>query len=715
MTRTDRMSIALVVAFTAAGLAVMPVTKDRIFLLSAFVLMAASAIIAAIVRRLGGNSLVATVLAFIPGVALWLLTVGDDPRPMISDTWTFVILSVPPMEPHSGFRLIAALGLWLLYLVGEILANDLEQPAWTFPVLLTPYLVPALGMRIPTPLGYGVWAGLGWLAVLLADAAWRNREHSGRPRAASATAAATALGAVAVVVSLVVAPLLPLAGIWTLGAGLAGLSVWNDPNADLVRSLRSTSSVPVLTYVTDQPGGTYLRLATLPYVDDDGFHDRTTTALPPDRWTPDTPGDGRPGQTRWINITSEKFASKWLPLPPGTVNFAITQEGAVPADGWSYDPLTRNVTASGVSNAIATYGLRYQATFSPATLRQVRYYSAGDPRDDGLTLGLPPGMDVSAVRELAEEAVGSSNAGQQALDLVEWFASGDYVYDTATVDGSTLETIEDFLFGSRRGYCEQFAGAMALMARTLGIPSRVVIGFLPGTQQADGSWAVAPRQMHAWVELYLSNPRGASGWYQFDPTPAAALAAAEAAAQASAATVLPVPEPEPEPSESVPEETPSALPSASADPVDPGTPPAETSLPIAAWAPIAAGVVLLALAATPALVRTSRRRRRLSALGPPGRRAEEAWDELRDAVLDAGRSWPSASPRRTAGLLAPVFGGRSDEFAALALLVERARFAPTDADVGQWVDPTEVGGRLSRALRDQTPWWRRLWPRSVFR
>ena len=87
--------------------------------------------------------------------------------------------------------------------------------------------------------------------------------------------------------------------------------------------------------------------------------------------------------------------------------------------------------------------------------------------------------------------------------------------------------LASFLFEDRAGYCQQYAGAMALMLRMLGIPSRVVSGFAPGTltTRSDEVYEIRDLDAHSWVEVYF---RGI-GWVTFDPTPAAAPAASQAA------------------------------------------------------------------------------------------------------------------------------------------------------------------------------------------
>jgi hypothetical protein len=79
-----------------------------------------------------------------------------------------------------------------------------------------------------------------------------------------------------------------------------------------------------------------------------------------------------------------------------------------------------------------------------------------------------------------------------------------------------------FLFKDRTGYCQQFSGAMALMLRMVGIPSRVATGFSPGkpSGDADNTYVVRDLDAHSWVEVYFNR----IGWVPFDPTPSAAPA-----------------------------------------------------------------------------------------------------------------------------------------------------------------------------------------------
>jgi len=100
--------------------------------------------------------------------------------------------------------------------------------------------------------------------------------------------------------------------------------------------------------------------------------------------------------------------------------------------------------------------------------------------------------------------------------LEAWFRGGDFLYDEAPPVHPRLPPLVAFVNGHRRGYCQHFAGAMALMLRYLGIPARVGVGFTTGRYDADeGIWTVSDTNAHAWVEVWFAG----YGWLPFDPTP----------------------------------------------------------------------------------------------------------------------------------------------------------------------------------------------------
>ena len=101
---------------------------------------------------------------------------------------------------------------------------------------------------------------------------------------------------------------------------------------------------------------------------------------------------------------------------------------------------------------------------------------------------------------------------------------GPYTYSEA-VPAAGAFPLADFVSRDRTGYCQQFSGAMALMLRMMGIPSRVVTGFTAGTQDelVKDRFLVTDFDAHSWVEVYFTG----IGWVPFDPTPAASPASSQ--------------------------------------------------------------------------------------------------------------------------------------------------------------------------------------------
>lgn len=137
-----------------------------------------------------------------------------------------------------------------------------------------------------------------------------------------------------------------------------------------------------------------------------------------------------------------------------------------------------------------------------------------------------PSSVSTEVRSLAREIVtGGTTAFERALLLERFFRDPEqFTYSTDVDTGHSSLDLEDWLTDPdsrnyRTGYCEQFATAMGVTARAIGIPSRVVLGFTPGdvAEQADGTEVVVVREnnAHAWVELWMDG----QGWVRFDPTP----------------------------------------------------------------------------------------------------------------------------------------------------------------------------------------------------
>jgi transglutaminase-like putative cysteine protease len=126
--------------------------------------------------------------------------------------------------------------------------------------------------------------------------------------------------------------------------------------------------------------------------------------------------------------------------------------------------------------------------------------------------------EYAEVYRQARDVVGNpTNPYTAVVALERWFrTAGDFTYDEQPPLRRTRPPLASFVLSTRRGYCQHFAGAMAVMLRQLGIPARVAAGFTSGRYESEsGRWLVADRNAHTWVEAWFDG----FGWLPFDPTP----------------------------------------------------------------------------------------------------------------------------------------------------------------------------------------------------
>ena len=129
------------------------------------------------------------------------------------------------------------------------------------------------------------------------------------------------------------------------------------------------------------------------------------------------------------------------------------------------------------------------------------------------SLDLPGGLPQLAQDEALAATAGATTPYAKALALQNWFRN-NFNYDLDVQYGNSYDAIEAFLRG-RSGFCQQFAGTFGVMARYLGLPTRLAVGFTPGELRADGLFHVYGRNAHAWPEVWFDG----IGWIPFEPTP----------------------------------------------------------------------------------------------------------------------------------------------------------------------------------------------------
>lgn len=408
------------------------------------------------------------------------------------------------------------------------------------------------------------------------------------------------------------------------------------------------------------------------------------------------------------SVTIGSLSSRLLPVPPSTVQISGVT-GAV-------------VTAAGIVAPLASVpGESYTATAVEPAVTSGASSAVGSGAGGLTTAQLAPYLALplipSTVGALARQVTAiAASPLSQAEALVNWFRSGRFHY-TLTPPPAPAGTnpLVAFLTISRAGSCESFSGAFAVMARSLGLPTRVAVGFTAG-QAAGGQEVVRGADAHAWPEVYL----GATlGWVSFEPTPAQPSGAI-APANVIGPTAVQLPSPT-----SSPTTTPTTVPSSPTTvPPVPTTTPATVPVPVTTavrsglgwWLPVLVVLAVALLAAgTGLLVRRRRRRRRAA---PPGQRAVAAYRRAERALQRAGIGRP---PNRT-----PVAHARelldaatrshrtiatpsADELLAalrdlldLALLVEQAGYSPHPLTPAQAATAEATAARIRQTLRRPT-------------
>jgi transglutaminase-like putative cysteine protease len=206
--------------------------------------------------------------------------------------------------------------------------------------------------------------------------------------------------------------------------------------------------------------------------------------------------------------------------------FAIVELGteSLPA---AYRPVNYRGIVPGVSYAEATNTLLAKSPLRRGDTYSVASNTPGnlDPSklteyDPVLAKGDPsialPLSFPDRVRQLALEITKDQPTVVQKARALQDFFRTEFTYSLDVPAGSSEPALERFLFADRKGYCEQFAGAFAAMARSIGIPARVAVGFTPGRYDSgDRRYHVTGKNSHAWPEIRLAD----GSWFPFEPTP----------------------------------------------------------------------------------------------------------------------------------------------------------------------------------------------------
>ena len=508
-----------------------------------------------------------------------------------------------------------------------------------------------------------------------------------------------------------------------LGAG-DGSAVPN-PLVQMTQDLRESQSSTILTYRTTDPEPQYLQmymlgnLSTTAWTMGPGLGPTATAngALPSPQGLA---GADRTSVTTRIHVSRGTISAtagiSFLPVPYPATRISVPGH-------WVMDVGTSMVLGYGTPLA----GLTYTVTsddVSPST-EQLNKAPAPSAAIADEYLNVPGAF--RPLTALAKRVTSrAATPYGKAIALQQWFTqSGGFSYSLSATEPPDATGLSHFLTVSKRGYCQQFAFAMAVLARLLGIPSQVAVGFTAGSPTGIGTWSVKTSDAHAWPELYFQG----AGWLRFEPTPSGS---------GGQGTAIPPSYTVPQttgggPSQSVPLPDQQNLGSTGANGGGSGLNPHARGLTGSGAHPgmvtagsrfpaEPAGLAVLALlavaAAAPRTARSLRRRHRFRRTSD-AERAHAAWREVLDDLADyrvprRPSESPRAAARRVAGessLPPPA----AEALRRVALAEERASYAGAPGPVPPGhADLDRIRRGLAATVDRRTRWRARLFPASAF-
>ena len=604
------------------------------------------------------------------GVYVLLVTPGTGSPAAIIDQaragWALVRTAPVPIRATDGAILLAAVIVWIAAAISDQLAFRRSASLGAIaPGVVVIIWCTALGTH------HGQWttiAAFGAAVVvfialqhqLLLD---HHRARIGRQRLVDAP------GLVAVGVGI---------GLLAVGLGVAGAAVLPDADTPLVHlaglgddtgnrtyrtsvpplldvgdKLRQGAAEELFTVGADRPA--YWRITALDDYRSVGGGQWTLTAAG------DAVGEGVDGNVSRDALVQDyrigMLGERWMPA------------ASLPVRVNKPDTLVVRASSTLVTGEPSVSGLAYRVTSDPPpdTLTEAQRANATGSVPSRLRQFTRTPDDLpEIVRTTAQQVTaGLDNPVDRAAALRNFFRDGSFTYDPNVVLGDDEAAVVQFL-QERRGFCVQFASTYALMARAVGLPTRVAVGFTPGTANATGGrYSVTSHDAHAWPEVWFSGV----GWtHLFDPTPPSDL---------PGGSDLPGEEPPPTPS------APGAGEPATSPPVTapaPNLPPQPAPAPapspgggvnIAVDDPTGSSVpwaltlvtLIVLLLVTPliaVLVLKARRRSRRRRAADPADAITGAWREAMDALADHRvASSPAETPLELARRIAGVAGDKT--------------------------------------------------------
>jgi transglutaminase-like putative cysteine protease len=638
---------------------------------------------------------------------------------------------VAPIHSTVAVRLVLSALLGLLAALIDLIAVVGRRGALAGVPLLVVYTVSGAVPREPVGWAWFALAAAGYLILLSLDAADELREWGRRvsrkggddPSRLGLAFSAQRIGVIAVAAAVALPWLVPSnthnliskifhnphGGSFDSFGVNPGSTI--DPYVSLKGQLQRDKPVPLMTVhvETHDPAAVpfYARVNVLPNFTGDGW-------LPEDGHGTEEP------------IAGTTYATDPASGHPRTVGYRAT----VTISGYGGNAPVFNVPSevTGLDSQTQwsrqdmlllgpnmTSGTRFTEEVEQPnpTLDQLRAPAATVQPDMSQWLQLVP-LPSFVTNLVNRLTAGATTSYDKAQAIFHFFTNpaNHFTYTLSTDKGDSGSDLVDFL-QHRRGFCQQYAGALGVMLRAAGVPARIVLGYMHAPPDGKGDFEITTFDAHSWVEAFFPG----AGWIPFDPTPTAGLIGGKAldlpwaqhsygpvANPGGSDSVLPKTTPPPSHSVSPGSNVGQGSSGGSGSGIDGGL--------------LITLLVIVALAGTalvPATVRWSRRRTRLGA----ARRGDTdaLWAELSDTAVDLGYVWSDArSPRQVAAWLANDAGDTAPALSDLATAVEQRRYArvmrvadPDELSEGLLAVSDQLWSRRSSRVR----FWARFWPASL--
>lgn len=489
----------------------------------------------AAVRRTNLKLLMSTAVVVTAGVlaiswsqyaeTLWVLLPSTD-------TWDVIWADVnhaqvvfdgdrPPAPVEPGFIVAISPIIWLIAAISDWAAFRVKLSFEAVLPSVAAFLFAAVLSSREEGLGWGapVYAG-ACLGFLLLHRTWGQESTSTWASFYRRRARRTLLGtgsvltAVAVVIGAALGPNLPgvdaqpVYAPWQPDAGGDETRVVVSPLVDIRGRLVNTSDVEVFT-VQSSGGGSYWRTTALDTFDGEiwgsSYNTDEVGGTLPQATAAETDTE-----TMTQEVSIQQLAEIWLPAAYEPTAF---DAGVTPV---LYDEESSSLLVEEASDS--SDGLSYVVESEVPRWTDDQLRQAPEELPSGIAdryLELPDDLDNRVQQEALRITEGVDTSYDKAIALQDHLRTFDYTLDVDIRHDE--DALVQFLFEDQQGYCEQFAGTFAAMARSLGIPTRVAIGFTQGEEDPyeEGLFRVKGEHAHAWPEVYFEG----YGWVPFEPTP----------------------------------------------------------------------------------------------------------------------------------------------------------------------------------------------------